>query len=159
MDDRQLAQLFKPVMQLNGVDPDAFTDDYIAAAVSLIKNRCNFVNDLWTNSAFFFAAPHSYAEKDVRKRWKEDTPAILQELISVLENLDDWSAPAAEPVVLDWIKAHDYHMGNVMNAFRLTVGGECKGPHMFLITQLLGKNETIARIKRGIDNIKPLENA
>ncbi len=159
MDDNDLAQLFKPVMEQNGVDPSTYSDDYIATAVGQVKTRCNFVKDLWANCSFFFAAPQAYAEKDVRKRWKEDTPAIMRELVTVLEGMDDWSAEAAEPVVLDWIKAHEYHMGNVMNAFRLTVVGECKGPQMFAITQLLGKEETIARVKRGIDNIKPVENA
>lgn len=155
MPNMELAQLFKPVMAQHGVDVSAFANEYIAAAVGLVKSRCNFVNDLWDNCGFFFAAPSCYAEKDVRKRWKDDTPAIMNQLVALLEGMDDWSAQAAEPVVLDWIKAHEYHMGNVMNAFRLTVVGECKGPHMFLITELLGKNETIARIKRGLDNIIP----
>ncbi|MDE6119232.1 MAG: glutamate--tRNA ligase, partial [Muribaculaceae bacterium] len=56
--------------------------------------------------------------------------------------------------ILDWIKEKGYHMGNVMNAFRLTVVGECKGPHMFEITELLGRDETIRRIRRGIDCIQ-----
>ena len=77
----------------------------------------------------------------------------------MLNALPDFSAAAAEPVVLGWIKEHGYHLGNVMNAFRLTVVGECKGPHMFEITELLGRDETIARIQRGIDNIKAPENA
>ncbi len=81
----------------------------------------------------------------------------MEELIGVLEGLTDFSAAASEPVVLGWIKEHNYHMGNVMNAFRLTVVGECKGPHMFEITELLGKDETIARLRRGIDNIKPTD--
>lgn len=157
MDDSELAELFKPVLASNGVDAAAFTDEYIAKAVGMVKNRCNFVKDLWANCAFFFKAPEAYAEKDIKKRWKEGTDKLMNELISVLEGMDDWSAEASEPVVLDWIKAHEYHMGNVMNAFRLTVVGECKGPHMFLITELLGKDETIERIKRGIENIHPVE--
>ena len=157
MPDDELAELFKPVLASNGVDVAAFTPEYIAKAVGLVKNRCNFVKDLWANCAFFFKAPEAYAEKDIKKRWKEGTDVLMNELIAVLEGMDDWSAEASEPVVLDWIKAHEYHMGNVMNAFRLTVVGECKGPHMFLITELLGKDETIARIKRGIENIHPVE--
>lgn len=157
MDDALLAELFKPVMAQNGVDPAAFAPEFIATAVGLVKNRCNFVKDLWANCGFFFKAPETYAEKDIKKRWKEGTDVLMNELITVLEGMDDWSAEASEPVVLDWIKAHEYHMGNVMNAFRLTVVGECKGPHMFLITELLGKDETIARIKRGIENIHPVQ--
>ncbi|MDE6305874.1 MAG: glutamate--tRNA ligase, partial [Muribaculaceae bacterium] len=74
-------------------------------------------------------------------------------LIGVLENLGDFSSSAAEPVVLGWIADKGYHLGNVMNAFRLAVVGECKGPHMFEITELLGKDETISRIRRAIREI------
>ena len=121
--------------------------------MGLIKSRINFVSDAWEHTLFFFVAPTEFNEKDVKKRWKEDTPAILRELIDVLRGLDDMTSAHAEEVVLGWIKANEYHMGNVMNAFRLTVVGECKGPHMFDITQLLGKDETIARIERGIATI------
>ena len=98
-------------------------------------------------------APTEYEEKAVKKRWKEDSPAVMTELVEVLRSLEDFSCAAAEPAVLGWITEKGYHMGNVMNAFRLTVVGECKGPHMFDITELIGKEETIARVKAGIDKI------
>ena len=151
--DAELADLFKPVLKAHGVNPDDFSDDYIARAVGLVKGRINFVADLWEQSRFFFAAPAEYAEKDIKKRWKEDTPAILTALVGVLREMPDFSAAAAEPVVLDWVAKNEYHLGNVMNAFRLTLVGECKGPHIFDITELIGRDETIARIERGIERI------
>lgn len=151
--DAELAELFKPVLKVHGVNPDDFSDEYIARAVGLVKGRINFVADLWEQSRFFFAAPTEYAEKDIKKRWKEDTPAILTALVGVLRELPDFSAAAAEPVVLDWVARNEYHLGNVMNAFRLTLVGECKGPHIFDITELIGRDETIARIERGIERI------
>lgn len=142
------------MLEANGVDPNAFDDEYIARAVGLVKGRINFVSDLWEQSRFFFVEPTSYDEKAVRKRWSEDMPRIMGELIEVLKGLDDFSSAAAEPVVLAWIADKGYHLGNVMNAFRLTVVGECKGPHMFDITELLGCDETVRRINNGIDRIK-----
>ena len=156
MPDDQLATVFKPVL-VQHVDAGNYSDDYIARAVGLIKSRVNFVAELWDQAAFFFRAPETYAEKDVRKRWKPGTDGIMRELIDVLQGIDDFTSKNSEEIVLNWIKANDYHMGNVMNAFRLTVVGECKGPHMFDITELLGKQETIARIQRGIDTIQPIE--
>ena len=111
------------------------------------------MKDLWDQSAFFFAAPIEFAEKDVKKRWKEDTATLLTELIGVLEGISDFTSKPSEDIVIGWITEKGYHMGNVMNAFRLTVVGECKGPHMFDITELIGKEETIARIKAGIEKI------
>lgn len=153
LSDMDLAQMFKPVMKANGADPAAWSDEYIARAVGLVKGRINFVDDLWAQSKFFFVEPTEYEEKAVRKRWNEDMPRIMGELIEVLECLEDFSAAAAEPVVLGWIADKGYHLGNVMNAFRLTVVGECKGPHMFDITELLGRDETIRRIRLGIERL------
>lgn len=151
--DERLAGLFKPVLAANGVNPDDFSDDYIVRAVGMVKGRIYFVKDLWDQAKFFFKAPETYNPKDVKKRWNEDTPRIMGELVEVLRSIDDFSSKAAEPVVLDWIASKGYHLGNVMNAFRLTVVGECKGPHMFDITELLGKDETINRINKGVESI------
>ena len=118
--------------------------------VSLVKGRVNFIKELWDHSRFFFKAPESYAEKDVKKRWSAETPAIMEELIALIEGLESFESKAAEEQVIVWITAKGYHMGNVMNAFRLAVVGECKGPHMFDITELLGKEETIRRIREAV---------
>ena len=155
--DDELAQVFKPVLAQH-VDPAQFSDEYIAQAVGLVKSRVNFVHELWDQARFFFVRPEEYAEKDIRKRWKPETPDIMRALIEVLRGIDDFTSQNSEEIVLGWIKEHEYHMGNVMNAFRLTVVGECKGPHMFDISQLLGKDETIARIEAGIKNIHLIEN-
>ena len=150
----KLAEMFAPYMKQNGVNPADFRIDYTARALDLVKGRAELLPDLWTQADFFFKAPESYAEKDVRKRWKEDTPQIMEQLIGVLESLEDFSSAAAEPVVLGWITDNGYHMGNVMNAFRLAVVGRCTGPHMFDITELIGRPETIRRLRRAIDGIK-----
>lgn len=151
MSDADLAKLFAPILAEHGhADADMET---VARIVALVKGRINFVKDLWDQSKFFFEAPQSYNEKDVRKRWKEGTAEIMGELITVLESIEDFTSAPSEKIVLDWIASKEYHLGNVMNAFRLTVVGECKGPHMFDITEILGKEETIKRIRQGIEQI------
>lgn len=152
--DDRLAALFRPVMEATGVDMSAFSDEYVAAAVGSVKSRINFVKDLVEQAGFYFKAPTEYSAKDVRKRWSAETPALMERLIEVLESLPDFKASTAEPAVMDWIKSNELHMGNVMNAFRLAVVGECKGPHMFEITEILGKEATVARIRAAIDAIK-----
>ena len=138
--DERLADLFKPVMRAHGVDPEMFTDDYITKAVAMVKSRINFVADLW--------------EKSVMKRWNEDTPRIMEELKGQLRSLPSLESKAAEEAILKWITDNGYHMGNVMNAFRLAVVGECKGPHMFDITELMGLDEPVGRIDRAIERLK-----
>lgn len=152
--DERLAALFKPVLEANGVNPADFDDQYIAKAVGLVKSRINFVKDLWAHGGFFFKRPESYDPKAVKKRWSEDMPRIMGELSGLLAGFQDFRGEVIEPLVLNWIAEKGYHLGNVMNAFRLCVVGECKGPHMFDITDLIGKEETLARIAIGIDKIK-----
>lgn len=153
-DDAEIAELFKPVLSAHGVDVSAYSDAYLTSVVSLVKSRVNFVKELWDQARFFFVAPDSYAEKDIKKRWKEDTPRIMNELIEVLRGIEDFSSKPSEDIVIGWITEKEYHMGNVMNAFRLAVVGECKGPHMFDITELLGKEETIRRIEKAVEILK-----
>jgi len=149
--DEELAQLFMPVLEEKGIA--GFTPEYVARALGMVKSRANLIPDLWNQADFFFVAPEEYAEKDVRKRWSADTPRIMEELIGVLEGIGDMTSANAEKIVLDWIAAKGYHLGNVMNAFRLAVVGACRGPHMFDITELMPKDEVVARIRKAAATI------
>lgn len=152
--DAEIACLFRPVLESNGIDASDYSDEFLTKVVSLVKGRVNFVKELWDQTRFFFVAPTEYAAKDVKKRWSEDTPRIMTELMDVLRGIGDFSSKLSEDIVIGWITERGYHMGNVMNAFRLSVVGECKGPHMFDITELIGKEETLARIQRAVDVLK-----
>ena len=155
--DAELAGLFKPVLSAHGVNPADFSDEYIAKSVGLVKSRINFVNDLWDNAKFFFVAPTEYEAKSVKKRWSAEMPAIMTALAALLEAQPDFTGSVIEPVVMQWIADNGYHLGNGLNACRLTVVGECKGPHMFDITDVLGKAETLDRIRAGVERIRPVE--
>lgn len=146
--NEELTELFLPILQEKGISADPTKT---AKIIGLVKDRISFVKELWAQTSYFFIAPESYEEKSVKKRWKEDTPERMKELIEILENITDFASEDTEKIVLGWITENNYHMGNVMNAFRLAVVGECKGPHMFDITTILGKEETIKRIKKAIE--------
>lgn len=147
----ELAAMFMPVLKENGVEASA---EKVEAVVGLMKERVNFVKELWGQSSFFFVAPEQYDEKTAKKRWKAESPEQMTELSEVLAGIDDFSSENTETIVKDWIAAKEYHLGNVMNAFRLAIVGESKGPHMFDITTLIGKEETIARLKKAVATIK-----
>lgn len=155
--DAELAELFKPVLRRHGVDPEAFGDEYIARVVGLVKGRVNFTEELWDQANYFFAAPTEYSAKDVRKRWSAETPELMRTLAGMLEGAEDFAGAALEPMVMDWIRENGLHMGNVMNAFRLCLVGECRGPHIFEITDLIGREETLRRLRAGIERIKAEE--
>lgn len=145
-----LTEMFQPVLTEKNIVCDK---NYTANVIGLMKERVNFVKELWDQASFFFIAPASYDEKTVKKRWKKESPAQLTELINVLRDIDDFSSENQEIRVKQWIEEKNYPLGSIMNAFRLAVVGESKGPHMFDITSLLGKQETICRLTTAIKNI------
>ncbi|MBP1593276.1 MAG: gltX, partial [Bacteroidetes bacterium] len=149
--NEEIANLFIPSLKEQGVEAPF---EKVVTVVGLMKERVSFVKELWDVCKFFFVAPTEYDEKTVKKRWKEDSPAQITELMHVIEAIDDFSLENQEKIVMEWIESKGYHLGNIMNAFRLTLVGEGKGPHMFDISDVLGKEETIARMKRAIEVIK-----
>ena len=78
----------------------------------------------------------------------------MTELAEVLESIGDFSVEGQEPVVMKWVEEKGYKLGDIMNAFRLTLVGEGKGPGMFDISAFLGKEETLARMRRAIEILK-----
>lgn len=152
--DAELAKMFMPILKEKGIET---SEEKAAKIIGLVKDRVHFVKELWDQSSFFFVAPTEYDEKTVRKRWKANTPNEMQQLIEVLKNISDFSSQNQEPIVKQRISDNELHLGNIMNAFRLAVVGEGKGPHIFDITEIIGKEETISRLEKAIKNIAPAE--
>ncbi len=122
-------------------------NNYIQQVVALVKERAVFVNDLWELSNFFFEAPTSYDKKAFKKAIKEDTPTLIQELITVLEGITDFTTDNIQTIVKEWITTKEIGFGKVMQPLRLSLVGAMKGPDVFEIINLLGKQETIKRLQ------------
>ena len=145
--DSEIAAIFMPVVKSHGVE---VSPELLEKIVSLMKGRVNFVHELWDAASFYFIAPEKYDEKTVKKRWKEDSAKKMSELANLLDSLDDFSIEAQDAAVHEWIQEKGYGMGEIMNAFRLALVGEGKGPQMFDISAIIGKDETLARLRRAI---------
>lgn len=149
--NEEISKLFAPIVAGNGIDESM---ERITKVVSMMKDRVSFVKELWPLCSFFFIPPTEYDEKTVRKRWKENSAQVMGELAEVLEGIDDFSLENQEHIVMAWVESKDYKLGDVMNAFRLTLVGEGKGPGMFDISAFLGKEETLRRLRRAIEVLK-----
>jgi glutamyl-tRNA synthetase len=148
--NEELAKLFAIELKAKDFSVD---EAKVAKVIGLVKERVSFVSELWEQAEFFFQSPTSYDEKTVQKRWTPETPVMMEELIAVLSGIEDFSAHTTEEIVKAWITTKEYNMGAVMNAFRLSVVGESKGPHMFDIIEIIGKEETIKRIRTAINKL------
>ena len=146
--NQDLVPAFTAILQEKGILNT--TTIQIEKVIGLIKERATFVSDFWDLSDYFFVAPTSFDEKVVKKQWKEDTSALMQEVITLLEPLTDFSSATTETIVKEWITSSELSFGKVMPPLRLLIVGDMKGPHIFDILELIGKDETIARLKSGI---------
>ena len=148
-DNRDIADMFLPTLASHGITdvPPA----YVEKVVGMMKERVNFVPELWEQTYYFFIAPTEYDEKTRKKRWKEDSATQLSELIDVLESCEPFDVEGTETIVKSWIETKGYHLGNIMNAVRLALVGQGIGPQVFHITEAIGKAETIRRIRKAIE--------
>ena len=173
--NEELAEMFRPVLKEKLSSFYSQQDDFsqlstlnsqLPKIVGLTKDRVNFVPELWEQTNFFFVAPSEYDEKSLKKRWKEDSPKHMTELLEVLEGVseEDWHKKEQitneqsqitnlwhlDKVVMPWIEAHEYGVGIVMNAFRICLVGAARGPHIWDITDVLGKEETLKRVRTAL---------
>ena len=142
-----LVEQFQPILKEKGL---VFENKYVAQAIELVKSRISLIPDLWEQSFFFFKAPVSYDEKVVAKRWNEQTPQNLLQIVEILDN-NPFDKTILHDAVMQFIADNGINMGQIMNCLRLCLVGEAKGPDLFDIISLIGKEETVARVKRAVD--------
>ncbi len=159
--DEALADLFLPVLKERIManiptswEKQSLGKEYTTKVISLTKERATFVSDFWDLTSFFFIAPTSFDAKAVKKQWKETTPDLMRELISVIKNVSNFSSDNLENSIKTWITEKELGFGRVMQPFRLSLVGALKGPHLFDIVSLIGKKETVKRLQFAVDFIK-----
>jgi len=150
-EDSVLAEEFSKIIELKHLNR-YYSLAEMTKIVSLIKDRAHFFSDFWEMSDFFFIAPTAYDEK-ASKNWKAETPALMQELISVIEEISDFTSLNIETIVKDWMTKNEIGMGKVMQPFRLSLVGALKGPHLFDIVEVIGKQETVSRLQKAIEKL------
>lgn len=148
---KELAGLFKPELISKGIDVD---DAKLETIVGKIKDRCEFVKDIWSQSSYFFVAPESYDEKTVKSKWKADTGEKLQVIAKFFETLNVWKAEAIKEEFSTFMTAREWGFGAVMVPIRLALVGASAGPDLFEIIELIGKEETIRRMNTAINKIQ-----
>ena len=149
--NKEIAEMFIPVLKSNGIENADIA--YVEKVVGMMKERVNFVPELWGQAYYFFVTPTEYDEKVRKKRWKEDSAMQLSELSEVISAREPFDVEGTEECVKAWIEQKGYSLGNIMNAVRLALVGQGIGPHIFQITEAIGKEETIKRIAHAIKTL------
>lgn len=151
--NKELIKYFKPILKEKEIK---VKDVYLEKVIGFVKERIVLLNDFWAQSAFFFKTPTEFNPKVVKKRWKEDTSATMQKIYDILEGVDGdgFTSKNTEEIIKKFIESNELNFGKVLNPFRLLLTGTGGGPHLFDIISTIGKEETLLRIKNGIENIK-----
>ena len=146
----ELAQDLQIILKENGVEAE---DNFVETVCEQLKERATFVKDMWEEGKYYFAAPTSYDEKTIRKKWKEDTPKYVSELKDKLSVLSDFSSENIEVEFKKYLEENELGMGRLLPAFRVCLTGLGMGPSLFDIASLLGKEETIKRMETALEKI------
>lgn len=149
--DRFLAEEFNNILQDKNIQID---NGILERIIGTIKERVSFVEELWEQSYFFFEAPQEYDPKIIKKRWKPETPDYLKKITELLKTIEPFSSENIEEKVKNFITENELNMGQVMNCLRLTIVGKGMGPHLFDILEIIGREESIKRIEKGINTIQ-----
>jgi glutamyl-tRNA synthetase len=144
--DEELAATFSQQLSDKGLSYDGD----LVGLVALLKERLTFVADLWEEAGFIFSAPENYDEKAAKKAFKEETPRILTDLKERLKLVEPFDSATLTAQIKPWIADSGVGFGKVMMPFRLAMVGEMKGPDVFDIAALLGKEECLRRLEKAV---------
>lgn len=146
-DDGKLTQEFKDFLKFKNVNSSLD----LKRIVLLVKERASFISEIWDQSSFFFEAPQTFDEKAASKAFKPDSPELLQKISDILSKIEDFSSENLSEKIKGWITSENIGFGKIMMPLRLALVGEMKGPEVFDIISVLGKEESISRIRKALD--------
>jgi glutamyl-tRNA synthetase len=151
--DLELGVLLLPILKGKGITAEL---SMAAKVCGMVKERCNFVSEIWDQSYFLFQVPTSYDEKIVSKRWKDDVPEIMGEIAAFFGTIEQWNAREIKEQFSGFVTAKGWNFGTVMNSLRLCLVGGSFGPDIFEICELIGQPETVSRILNAIETINTI---
>ena len=77
----------------------------------------------------------------------------MQSVLDIINTTEDFSSSNLETKIKDWITKNELSFGKVMGPLRIVIVGDLKGPHLFDILELIGKQECVLRITTAIDTL------
>jgi glutamyl-tRNA synthetase len=143
-----LAPTLDAILRENGIEQPL---ERIAQVIGMMKmKKINFIKELWPLCDFFFIAPQTFnlEDKFVKKNWKENSKAEMQQLYNVLEGVEDFNIEPMREAVDKWVEESG---AKPWNAWRVALVGEGKGPDMHELSAFLGKKETLERLAKAIE--------
>lgn len=130
-------------VKLGVTEPEAA---YLKRLVELMKPRCTLLPDFIETCKYFYEDPTELEAGNLKKRWKEDTPALLGEYAERLAGLADWTPADMERELRELCESKGQAAGQLIHPVRLSVSGVGGGPGLFEMMELLGRETCLRRL-------------
>jgi glutamyl-tRNA synthetase len=147
--NKELSTLLIPIIE-DKANVHIKDSSKVMRIIELLKERANFVEELWKLGSFFFIAPETYDSKAVKKAWKEGTPELLETVAEIISNTSNFDKESLQEAIKSWINSNQIGFGKVMMPLRLSLVGSLQGPDVYEIMSVIGKEQTLTRIKNAI---------
>lgn len=151
--DAEVLKMLRAEIAKSEFKSTIYSDDYLLKVITSMKERVSFVKEYLTKSPYFFQAPETYEEQNLKKRWKQDSAELLIKLKERFEQLDNPSKEDLEKVLDEIASQLDVNKGKLVHPLRIAVSGVGEGPGVYDIVSVLGKDETISRINAALKKL------
>ena len=152
--DTDVLRMLRAEIDNSEFNNENYDDEYLLQIIGAMKERVSFVKEYLTKSPYFFNAPETYEEKNLNKRWKEDSSKLLSELAGEFEKLNDPSKEDFEKALDEVAQKLNVGKGKLVHPLRIAVSGVGEGPGLFDIVSIMGKQETLSRIETALIKLK-----
>jgi glutamyl-tRNA synthetase len=153
-DDNEILKMLRNEISVSDYNNDNYTDEYLLKVISSMRERISFMREYLTKGFYFFEAPKDYEERNLKKRWKEDSHELLKKIKVEFENLDNPAIEDFETSLTKTAGELNIGKGKLIHPLRIAVSGVGEGPGVFEILNVLGKNEVIKRIDTALSRLK-----
>ncbi|TAK42372.1 MAG: glutamate--tRNA ligase [Saprospiraceae bacterium] len=147
-ENEALAALVRPQLAPKGYAPDA---GYLEKVCGLLKERMTFLTDFWAVGCYFFEEVKQFDDQNIAKRWTPESRPVFEALLAVIEKNKSFAAADIEVSVKDFIAEGGLKIGQIFPLLRIALTGSMQGPGVFEMMGVLGREKTVARLRKAID--------
>lgn len=126
-------------------------DSKLDKVIELVKDRCTLLSDFWQQGCFFFKSPETLDVESIKPKWNDDKAMFFDIFSEKILLLQDWNVANIETLFKETANEKSIKVGELQLPFRIMLVGGKFGPTVFDIAALIGKEETISRIKFGLN--------
>jgi len=152
--DSEILVMFKEQLKSSTFAGMTLSDAYLLRVIGAMRERASFARDFVEKCPYFFQAPTQYDPDVVKKRWTPETRDHLSLLVMEFTVMPGSSKEEYEAALHRVAESLGVKNSDLIHPLRLAVTGVGAGPGLYDILTILGKEETIQRIKTAIERLK-----